>query len=937
MRRPAAPFFCRRPIIRETETVTGGLWGGLTLSRLEDDAGCWAGEAWHGEAIAGDKPGRIGSQRATPQKLASFADRQRSAWMKPLLAGLLLVSLFPLSAQTSAPKAKAKGKAAAREPQAAVPLAQHVFSQDETLHRDFPDFVIGPDLHLWTTFIEHDGKADRLQLATREQGSWKKRVALSEPGVIHQPAIAVDGAGGVWCFWGQVNAQDVMTLRARRFAGEKADAEMELAAQADAGSTFADAGTDSAGRVWVAWQEVRPGASQIWTRHWTAAAGRWSEPVKVSTSREGGNWEPRLAFSDTEGAWVVYDCSADGEFNLRLARVGLDGKVEDRVLVQTPDYEARASIAADGRGGLWIAAERGRQQWGLDSRGHENDMGLNAQKRLLLGRYDIGSGQFAEVPVPHNGRPAPAPDPSPGFAVNLPSVAVREDGQVWLSYRYYAAVFWRAAVTRYDPAAKRWAEPAVVKGSTMGQDRRQELHLGPKGSVWVTWATDRRTSKATGVAEIHSALIKPDAHWPLLPEEAVIARAAEPEPYFNTPTPPRPLDEHHNWTIGGKTYRLVWGDLHRHTDVSNCRTGFDGCVVEHYRYAYDLAGLDFLGTSDHTDVGKIYSPYEWWHTQRQVDVFHAPGRFASLYAYEREQPFPWGHRNIVFAQRGGPIIYINRAFYRASPWQKMLPVAAGMQAIQPSELWDLLKRYDHPVAIISHTGATSMGTDWTQYENGIDNTYENTVEIFQGARVSYEGIGLPQPTVGLRKGENYTPHKLAGEEHAKPPGVITDFDAGFANPRGFNNGVYQKALEVGHKLGVFASSDHIATHTSFGGVYVEEFTREGIVNGFKARRTCAATDKIFVELSCDKHLMGEVFTMQGKPTLAFRVEGTAPVARITVVRNEQNYHVIEPGAKAIATTWTDEAALAGENRYYLRIEQTDGNMAWSSPLWITVN
>ncbi len=857
--------------------------------------------------------------------------------MLRFLLPLFLVAPLMLPAQDKPATKKKKAGVAAVATQWQAPLAQHLKLADPALHRDFPDFVIADDLKLWAVCVEHDGKSDIVRLLTRAEGGWQPVAAMSAPGVIHQPTLAADGGKGVWAFWGQVNEREVMTLRACRHAEGVTGPVVELAASEDAGHSFADAGTDSAGRVWVTWQEIRPGTSQVWTRHWSPDTRLWSPPTRVSTSVEGGNWEPRLAFTDARGGWIVYDGSAGSEFNLRLARVGLDGAVDDRVLVATPEYEARASIAADEKGGLWIAAERGRRQWGLDSRGHENDMGLNAHKRLLLGRYDPATGVFTEVPVPEKGRPTPAPDPSPGFAVNLPSVAVRE-GQVWLGYRSFANTFWRGVVTCYDPATGRWAEPAALPESTMGQDRRQELHVGPKGGIWISWATDRRISKASGIAEIHTAQLRHDADWPLLPEESApgIARSPEPEAYFNDETPPRALDEHHTWTIGGKTYRLVWGDLHRHTDLSNCRTGFDGCIVEHYRYAYDLAGLDFLGTSDHTDIGKIYSPYEWWHTQRQVDVFHAPGRFASLYAYEREQPFPWGHRNIVFARRGGPMIYINRATYRASPWQKDLPVAAGIQPIQPTELWDLLKRHDKPCAVISHTGATGMGTDWTRYDNGIDGTHENTVEIFQGARVSYEGLGLPQPTVGLRQGENYTPHRLAGDEHPKPPGAITDFDAGFKKPQGYNNGVYQKALAVGHKLGVFASSDHIATHTSFGGVYVEEFTREGLIAGFKARRTCAATDKIFVELSSGDHLMGEVFDVTGKPELRIRVEGTAAVKRLTVVRNEQNHHVLEPGAPSVDTVWTDPAPLAGENRYYLRIEQADGNMAWSSPLWIHV-
>lgn len=837
-------------------------------------------------------------------------------------------------------KGKPKGVAPVPDPLYLAPLADHHVIADQDHQRDFPDTCLDKQGGLWTVYIKHDSTADTLQLARMEGETFVVVTDLSQPGVLHQPAITSDGVNGVWAFWGQVNEDDVMTLRARHFAGGVVEEEIALGISETAGHSFVDAGTDSSGRVWVVWQEIIPGASRILGRHWTSETKTWSDTIRVSDGSPGGHWEPRLAFTDTEGVWVVYDSSAGSEFNLRLARVAVDGKVIDRELLSTPDYEARAAIAPDGKGGLWIAAERGKKQWGLDSRGHENALGFNAGKRLLLGRYDPGQDTFTEVPVPANGRPTPAPDPSPGFAVNVPSLAVTPDGKVWMGYRYYANLFWRVALTAYDPVEETWLEPAALPESTMGQDRHQELLAGFGGDLWLTWPTDQRTTKAPGTAQVHLACIDTKTDWPLLPKEPnlSISRSVEPEPYFNDPTPPRSLTEHHTWTIGGKTYRLVWGDLHRHTDISNCRTGFDGCILEAYRYAYDLAGLDFLGTSDHTDIVKSYTPYEWWHTQRQVDVFHAPGYFASLYAYEREQTFPWGHRNVVFAKRGGPIVYINRATYRNSPWQSDWPVKAGVDQIQPTELWDVLKRHGQPVAIISHTGATGMGTDWTRYETGIDNTNENTVEIFQGARVSYEGLGLPQPTVGLRKGEPYTPSNQNAKDFPAPPAAIEDFEAGTkgGEPPAYNKGVYQKALAVGHKLGVFASSDHISTHTSFGGVYVEDFTREGIIEGFKARRTVAATDKVFIEFSCDDRLMGEVFETKDKPSLTYRILGTAAIKRVTIVRNEADLHIIDGGTTAVAGTWTDPAPIPGENRYYLRIEQVDGNMAWSSPIWITV-
>jgi hypothetical protein len=115
---------------------------------------------------------------------------------------------------------------------------------------------------------------------------------------------------------------------------------------------------------------------------------------------------------------------------------------------------------------------------------------------------------------------------------------------------------------------------------------------------------------------------------------------------------------------------------------------------------------------------------------------------------------------------------------------------------------------------------------------------------------------------------------------------------------------------------------------------VKEFTREGIIEGLNARRTIAATDKIFVEFSCNERLLGSELEVSGHPTMTFAVRGTADLSRVTLVRNEQNYMQWEPKSRNLATTYTDPSPISGENRYYLRIEQADGNMAWSSPVWV---
>ena len=40
------------------------------------------------------------------------------------------------------------------------------------------------------------------------------------------------------------------------------------------------------------------------------------------------------------------------------------------------------------------------------------------------------------------------------------------------------------------------------------------------------------------------------------------------------------------------------------------------------------------------------------------------------------------------------------------------------------------------------------------------------------------------------------------------------------------------------------------------------------------------------------------------------------------------------GKRELQFTYTDPHPAAGENRYYVRVEQEDGNLAWSSPVWI---
>ncbi|MBG29268.1 MAG: hypothetical protein CMI31_04610 [Opitutae bacterium] len=789
----------------------------------------------------------------------------------------------------------------------------------EGIQIDLPAATTDKKGRVLVAYLEWNGKSDALRLARTKAVGFEVLATVIDSAVLHAPALAVDGKGTTWVVWSETADDKSVNLKACSWNEKNGLGKPVTLADTDAAEAFAVSGTDSKGRVWVSWQSFRAGESDVYARVLDSKSGKWSKELAVATQK-GGDWAPSMAFDEKGNAWIAYDSSRGNEFNLYLCRVDAEGKTKEFPIAHSNKYEARASLAATADGkGLWIAAERGKVKHGLDYRGHGNKTGINAEKSVLFGRFDIASSQFEEIPL--------GPAGEAGNPVNLPVVGVGREGNPWVAYRYFNAALWRVAVTSYRVKSGTWSSRRRIPSSSFGQDRKVVLlpnGKGTMGDLRACWPSDERKHKAHQTAKVMLAALPSPSKLPEASPVAPKKEQAENPPHSHK-TPERPASDRHQWKVDGKSYGLFWGDVHRHTDVSNCRTGFDGCIVDHFRYAYDLAKLDFLGTSDHTDAGKMYHPYEWWHNQRMHDALHSPGRFNTLYVYEREQRWPWGHRNVVFAQRGGPIIYIKKSLYLNSPWQKTLPAKKGEGEILPYELWEMLKKYGKPVALISHTGATGMGTDWSKYEK-FDYSSENIVEIYQGARVSYEGAGAPQPTVGLLP--NTSLNSLGRVQNA-PPEPIMDFGQ-------YARGTYQNALKQGHNLGVFASSDHISQHASYGGVFCKEFTREGIIEAMDNRRTIAATDKIYLNFTCNGKPLGSIFETKENAKLWLKVDGTAPFRRITIVRNEKdwkNFGIFT--GKTFEETVTDENMLEGENRYYVRVMQSDGNMAWSSPVWVT--
>lgn len=132
---------------------------------------------------------------------------------------------------------------------------------------------------------------------------------------------------------------------------------------------------------------------------------------------------------------------------------------------------------------------------------------------------------------------------------------------------------------------------------------------------------------------------------------------------------------------------LYKGEVHAHTSDSD---GI-GTVSDAYKYARDVAGLDFFAVTDHSDSYKE-ADFLANHIPT-ADAFNEPGKFAALYGYEETYSYTsgyYGHLNTI-----NSAIYAVRSEPLARYYVKMSQdPAAIVQFNHPGYSWGNFLEYD---------------------------------------------------------------------------------------------------------------------------------------------------------------------------------------------------------------------------------------------------
>jgi Protein of unknown function (DUF3604) len=768
---------------------------------------------------------------------------------------------------------------------------------------DFPSLVSTTGGEFWAAWVEWDGRdSDRVVVRNPRWERSRPSIIVNDGNAAHHGPVMAARGERILCAWSGRAGEDWEVYAAWIDPDGKAGTPQRLthAAGSDLNPRVV---ADRAGTITLAWQAFRNGKSDIYARQ--LKGDQWSSDIRVSPS-DANDWEPALAVDSTGVVYIAWDSYQTGDYNV-YARSLDRGKLGPIIAVANSlQAEFHASAACDAQGKLWVVYDIAGENWGKDfSQGSgtaaPGSRGLHQSRKIGIRIHsrDGLAEPASAVSTVLTGR-------MERFA-ELPLLAFDGNDRPVLVFRHWTSAapseIYHFYATRWD--GNGWTAPAQLQNSAGQNSQRAAVALGKDSTVQVVYSGDDRdqpqqspSSEKARIYRIYSASLPPG---PAAPGPALQAVTPEKERPAAVPRSRYSTDK------GGQRYQLLYGDLHRHTDIRG-HNAVDGSILDTYRYALDAAELDFLGTTDHNQATGGRWPdglrdYQWWWTQKAADMFSNPPAFTGMYAYEHSLATPSGHRNIVFLRRGAPLRLVDRERVKEDNlperlWEWMRGVLSNGSATQKA-------------VIIPHTFAeTTQAIGRWDWENP---AFEPVLEIYQGARSSYE-------TVEAVQGEK------RGRSQLKESGTFA-----------------QDALNKGYRYGFIASSDHGSTHNSYACVYVKEATRGGIIDAMLARRTFAASDDIILDASMNDHAMGEEFVLTAKPSLKIFARARNDLVRIDLVRDGKVVYTVPGKGREFRGTYRDTEAAPGKHYYYVRVIQKDveaperdPEMAWGSPFFVTL-
>lgn len=358
---------------------------------------------------------------------------------------------------------------------------------------------------------------------------------------------------------------------------------------------------------------------------------------------------------------------------------------------------------------------------------------------------------------------------------------------------------------------------------------------------------------------------------------------------------------------------LFWGLLHGESEKYDTITDIEPCL----RHLRDEEALNFFATSHPENVEETPND-AWKQTTSNIAQFNEEDRFVSLLGMQWQgEDETEGLRQLIYSKDSKPIL--RKKDSKSNALKKIY------RTHTPKDL----------LSIPSFTASSLSPFDFKEFNP----EFERLVEIYNawGSSECTAKQGNPFPIQSKKK--------LGAKTYEK--------------------GTLREALNAGHRFGFCAGGlddrgtyenlmdeDQTQFNPGLTAVMASDFNRESLFEALYERRTIATTGpRMLIGLSLAGASIGSELSTQAKPGLAVNrhlagfAVGTDVLEKIELIRNGDVLTTFRPDGNDTEFTYDDmdplsQVALpAGVNDapfvyYYLRVFQKDGNIGWTTPIWV---
>lgn len=343
-----------------------------------------------------------------------------------------------------------------------------------------------------------------------------------------------------------------------------------------------------------------------------------------------------------------------------------------------------------------------------------------------------------------------------------------------------------------------------------------------------------------------------------------------------------------SFTVGEVEKNLYFGQLHSHTNLSDGT----GTVDEAYQYADNVAGVDFLAITDHSNwfdndtkanITDGSASTKWNTGKDAANKYNVNGEFVAIYGYE----MTWSGSTGGY----GHINTFNTEGFESRSNSKM-----NLQAY-----YNVLKTQQQSLAQFNHPGKTfgDFG-DFAYYDKAIDNVI-NLIEVGNG------------------------------EGEIGSSGYFQSYE------------YYTRALDKGWHL---APSNNQDNHKGKWGnantgrtvIEASELTRDGIYDAIRNRRAYATEyENLRISYEVNGNTMGSI--LPKTDNLDFNIN----IQDLDNGDNIKKISIIGDGGKVVnsidnvnsnSKEWKFTLDKSTSSYYYVRVEEADKDIAVTAPVWV---